>query len=491
LGVRLLLGAILGVLIQGLDLLQQVLLPGPLSLEPMAVAAVLAGQLFGPAGAVGNAIGGAVYTQVEMGRLLSVAAPLADLLLGCFAWAVLRWAPGASLRIETLRAYGIFLGVAVVGAAGHSAILVRTVFPTGGLASMGLWWAGALSSLILLVPPLAAPLARAAGRWVDPGTAPGEGVPRGRQLLPPVAALAGLALLLSWLGPAAPTAVSWLAILLIGPVLWAALEGGLAGGVILGSLTGYCYLLVREPAFTEPAAWHAEVVGRQAAILGFSLFGAIVGQGRQREVALRRELEEANSRLRGSLESVVRALRSALQAKDAYTEGHVGRVSAFACATGRRLGMGERDIELLEVASLLHDVGKIGIPEAILHKPGPLTEEEIRVMREHPRIGAQMLQDLEWLEAAAPLVLHHQERYDGRTDGRFPGYPEGLKGEEIPLGARIVAVVDAFDAMTSDRSYRSALSTEEAIEVLERETGRQFDPGVVEAFLAVLGESPW
>lgn len=112
-------------------------------------------------------------------------------------------------------------------------------------------------------------------------------------------------------------------------------------------------------------------------------------------------------------------------------------------------------------------------------------------MQRHPEIGARILDDLEELRAAAPLVRHHQERFDGRRDVDFPGYPDGLQGEQIPLGARVIAVVDAFDAMTSDRSYRAALEVREAVEVLRRERGAQFDPRVVDVFLEVLAERPW
>jgi HD-GYP domain-containing protein (c-di-GMP phosphodiesterase class II) len=140
---------------------------------------------------------------------------------------------------------------------------------------------------------------------------------------------------------------------------------------------------------------------------------------------------------------------------------------------------------------LLHDVGKIGIPETILHKPGGLDPEEFQRMRDHPEIGARILEDVEGLAEVAPLVRYHQERWDGVIGGDFPGYPHGLAGEEIPLGARIIAVVDAYDAMTSDRPYRAAKPACDAIEELRRERGHQFDPAVVDAFLTLLGERPW
>jgi HD-GYP domain-containing protein (c-di-GMP phosphodiesterase class II) len=166
-------------------------------------------------------------------------------------------------------------------------------------------------------------------------------------------------------------------------------------------------------------------------------------------------------------------------------------VSAFAHEVGRRLGLAERDLELLQIASALHDIGKIGIPEHVLNKPGRLDADERTVIERHPEIGARILENVDGLQSAAALVLHHQERYDGCRDSDFPGYPAGLAGEAIPLGARIIAVVDAFDAMTTDRAYRRARPVEAAVEVLRQERGRQFDPAVVKAFVELLAERPW
>jgi HD-GYP domain-containing protein (c-di-GMP phosphodiesterase class II) len=140
---------------------------------------------------------------------------------------------------------------------------------------------------------------------------------------------------------------------------------------------------------------------------------------------------------------------------------------------------------------MLHDIGKIGIPEDVLRKGGPLDPVEAEIMRRHPAIGARILERLDLLKGAAPIVLHHQERYDGDMSGTYPGYPGGLAGEQIPLGARIVAVVDAFDAMTTDRPYRNALAIDDAVATLRWERGRQFDPRVVDAFLQIVAERPW
>jgi HD-GYP domain-containing protein (c-di-GMP phosphodiesterase class II) len=139
-------------------------------------------------------------------------------------------------------------------------------------------------------------------------------------------------------------------------------------------------------------------------------------------------------------------------------------------------------IRHIEYAALMHDIGKIGIDENILHKPGKLTDEEREIIKKHPAIGNRIIAPVAFLSPVAPMVLYHQEWFNGQ------GYPEGLAGEEIPLGARIVAVIDAYDAITSDRPYRKALSKEIAIEELNKGAGVQFDPKVVKAFLSILSE---
>jgi HD-GYP domain-containing protein (c-di-GMP phosphodiesterase class II) len=228
-----------------------------------------------------------------------------------------------------------------------------------------------------------------------------------------------------------------------------------------------------------------------APLLILALAGAFIGESREHEARLRDELVNANRLLRRDLLHVAQALTQAVEAKDSYTEGHLHRVSQYAVTVGTRLGLHGQDLEMLHYASMLHDIGKIGIPEEVLRKKGALDPIEAEIMRRHPAIGARILEKLDLLKGAAPIVLHHQERYDGVQYGKYPGYPSGLRGPEIPLGARIIAVVDAFDAMTTDRPYRAALPNEEAVAVLRRERGRQFDPTVVDAFLQILAERPW
>jgi len=174
------------------------------------------------------------------------------------------------------------------------------------------------------------------------------------------------------------------------------------------------------------------------------------------------------------------ALAQALETKDVYTRGHSERIVKLGVAVARRLGLPEENRELLKYAAILHDIGKIGIPDSILNKPGRLTDEEYRLVKEHPAIGAEIVKQVKALEPVASIILQHQERWDGK------GYPYGMKGEDIPMEARIISVLDAYDAMTSDRSYRKALPVQTAIAELKRCSGTQFDPKVVNAFLAEL-----
>ncbi len=167
--------------------------------------------------------------------------------------------------------------------------------------------------------------------------------------------------------------------------------------------------------------------------------------------------------------------------KDGYTAEHATEVARLSWLVGMDLGFDEEGLEWLVHGALLHDLGKLGVADEILKKPGPLTEEEWEAVRRHPPIGAQMIEPLEPLLGAVPVVRHHHERPDGT------GYPAGLEGEEIPLGARIVAAADAYDVMLRGRPYRPKSSPSEALRELSREAGRQFDRRVVEALGRVLG----
>lgn len=192
-----------------------------------------------------------------------------------------------------------------------------------------------------------------------------------------------------------------------------------------------------------------------------------------------KQIEAAYSELEMTYDRTLTALMSALDARDRETEGHSTRVSKLVCLLGRELGLTGRQLKSLERGALLHDIGKIGITDSILHKPGKLTEDEWRVMRVHPDIGARIVEGIPFLQETLPVIRYHHERWDGS------GYPVGLKGKDIPIQARIFAVADVFDALTSSRNYRNKFSAEEAIKYLIDHSGLLFDPAIVQALTNV------
>jgi len=196
------------------------------------------------------------------------------------------------------------------------------------------------------------------------------------------------------------------------------------------------------------------------------------------------ELDKALNSLEGAYRSTLKALTAALETRDSETHGHSERVVSYSLRLGREYGLSSEAMKALEFGSLLHDIGKIGVPDSILRKPAKLTEEEWVRMREHPLHGQQILRGIEFLEGAARVVAQHHEKWDGT------GYPLGLRRVEIDICARIFAVADAFDAITSDRVYRRGKPYEAAAQELDDWAGRQFDPKIVEAFHRV-PKSDW
>jgi HD-GYP domain-containing protein (c-di-GMP phosphodiesterase class II) len=188
--------------------------------------------------------------------------------------------------------------------------------------------------------------------------------------------------------------------------------------------------------------------------------------------------------LRAQTRLALEELADIVDMRDHYTYEHSRRVAELARATAKRLGLRDEAVELVTMAGRVHDVGKIGIKSSVLMKPGKLTDAEWQEMRSHPVVGARLITNFPQFALGRELVLHHHERYDGK------GYPGKLAGERIPLGARILAVADAWDAMTSHRAYRRALDLAHVRAEMERGSGTQFDPDVVHAFLAVLDERP-
>ncbi len=234
-----------------------------------------------------------------------------------------------------------------------------------------------------------------------------------------------------------------------------------------GDLLGVVYLdtAIKRGAFTEE---DLRFVGSVAAVAAVAICNA----------RALHEVRLAGQRENRAYLAMLEVLANAIEARDHYTIGHTWRVTRFAQVVAQRLGWDGEKIEEIEVGGMLHDIGKIGVPDAILRKPGPLGAEEYEQMKLHPSIGARMLRDVGHLQHIIPYVLWHQERWDGH------GYPDGLAGDDIPIEARVLAVADSLDAMTSTRPYRRAMEPEAAIGELQRQRGRQFDPEVIDALMA-------
>ncbi len=198
-----------------------------------------------------------------------------------------------------------------------------------------------------------------------------------------------------------------------------------------------------------------------------------------------KDLEEKLKREKELTEKLVKSLVRGIEIRDSYTRGHSERVAFFAKRIAEEMGLKEEEVKAIYTAGLLHDIGKIGIPDSILLKPGKLSDEEYEIIKLHPRLSYELLKHIDVLEDSLPGIKHHHERWDGS------GYPDGLKGKEIPLQARILAVADTFDAMTSDRIYRKGVSKAEAVKELKELSGKSYDPEVVEnALYVLLNEDP-
>jgi response regulator RpfG family c-di-GMP phosphodiesterase len=238
--------------------------------------------------------------------------------------------------------------------------------------------------------------------------------------------------------------------------------------------------LLKPPKVTELIRAIERALGRRRLELARTKYRrSLENRVREKTAELSRALRELEATYSQTLWSLV----AALDAREHETGDHAQRVVRYSLAIARRIGIPERDLPDLGRGALLHDIGKIGVPDAILLKPGKLDEAEWREMRRHPQTGYDILRSIHFLEASAAMVLAHQERFDGG------GYPRGLAGEKIPVGARIFAIADTYDAMTSDRPYRKALSAETARAEIARCSGTQFDPCCAEAFLSMSREA--
>ncbi|ADG81396.1 HD domain-containing phosphohydrolase [Thermincola potens] len=257
------------------------------------------------------------------------------------------------------------------------------------------------------------------------------------------------------------------------------------GHVIAG--TEYSNLTCVPIAYGENLLGYMAVVDKkEAGFVGYEDFSeeeTLLLNFMANQLGLAIENNSLFARQQESFITTIRSLVSALEARDAYTKGHSEQVAFYAAKIANEMGLPETEIKNIRFAALLHDIGKIGISEHVLNKPGRLTEEEYNHIKTHPFIGFRILKHMQIFAPLVPYIYHHHERWDGT------GYPDGLKGEDIPLGARIIAVADTFDALTSDRVYRKRQDQARAVNEIIRCSGTQFDPAVVTAFINVLEKS--
>jgi hypothetical protein len=279
------------------------------------------------------------------------------------------------------------------------------------------------------------------------------------------AAVAGVtAVLVASGGPPSPVTHLYYVTVVLAALLWGPRIGALSGAVC-GALAEPGALALLDRFGDLGPGW----LVRAGAMM---LVGGVCGSLTRSLLSRVEELEALN-------EETILAFVRAIDARDPYTARHSEKVAGYAVALARELRLPPADCERIHLAGMLHDVGKLALERSVLHKPGPLSDEEWQLVREHPAQSAHIIGGVTRFARYVPGARHHHERYDGR------GYPDGLAGEAIPLDARILAVADAYDAMTSDRSYRPALGHAEALERLQSDAGIQFDPACVAAFAAM------
>ncbi|HVG09310.1 MAG TPA: HD domain-containing phosphohydrolase [Thermoanaerobaculia bacterium] len=464
---------------------------------PPAGISLAAGAAFGPWGVAGVVLGVIV---LPWGAADSIPALLLFGLANGLSAAIPAWVlrhpdGGTGVRLRRVFDYGGVINNLASAAVGTFAFVWLGRSP-GQLRPAAndffLWWTSDLAAALVLGLPLLLAL-RPEVLLTDPDREMlrewlrGVRKPRWCAVLVALTALA--ILVVDRLSLGFP---HWLAIPLVIPIGMAALEGGAGPAILVSSFACTAYMAVLLSGTRGEPATVVQVLAPAYTTVGILMLFALTGgwlAGRHRRLLDRVRANEAQ--LERDFERTVASLAAAIDAKDPTTEGHVQRVAHLSVLVGRRLGYNERRLRLLRYGAMLHDVGKIGVPEAILNKPGGLTAEEKEVMEQHVEIGLKIIRDVEVLREVDPLIRYHQERWDGTRDGvKYPGY-FGLRGEEIPEGARILAVVDAFDAITHDRPYRAGNTVEAALEELRREAGRQFDPRLVDVLAEVLRDGEW
>jgi hypothetical protein len=409
-------------------------------------------------------VAGRVYVLLVATAALAVLVPL---LWVDFEWSTLIILAVLSVFIQAISNFSV---------AGFSNATVSLGFPVG------------LAAVILLPPSAAALVAVAGGIAVRFGKLPWLKVLFNTSQLALAAGTSRASYELVG-GPPELSVNSFPAVLL--PVLAAAATYCLVNGLLLA---GVLYTAEDVPL---ASVWRSTFSRSIASYLGYGLIGlmmALLWQSRLGAFAallvllplsVARWTFAQYAEQQAAYDATVRALVQAVETKDFYTRGHSERVSKASVLIAQHLGMREDRIASLRYAGILHDIGKLGVPTRLLQKSGPLTQAEYEAIQLHPVRGLEMVREIEFLGEAYAGIMHHHERLDGR------GYPMGLAGEAIPEFARVIAVADAFDSMTSTRSYRAARSVEEALEEIRRCSGVHFDPAMVRALLQAVAEHGW
>lgn len=271
-----------------------------------------------------------------------------------------------------------------------------------------------------------------------------------------------------------------LAILISGTIYFLANAGLVTMGIGLGTGQSFKSVWTGNVKWTIPSHFALAFLGLLVALV-FKTYGIIGSLLLLVPLLFARYSFLLYLNARKASLSVTQALAAALEAKDAYTKGHSDRVAAYALEVAKELGLTDEETQIIKWAAEMHDIGKIGVPESLLNKPGALTDDELEEIRKHAMIGASIVEGIEFLRDVAHIIQYHHEWFDGSN-----GYPRKLRGKEIPLGARILMVCDSFDAMISDRPYRKGIALDEAVRRLKAGCGTQFDPTIVEALLKVL-----
>jgi HD-GYP domain-containing protein (c-di-GMP phosphodiesterase class II) len=445
------------------------------------VAGIYIGSLFATWGAASTPAGMLVFSLIHSG---TAAIP-----------AIALRAPGrpSRRRIERTIVYGAILNNLFSAVAG-TAYLILSGRLNAGVAALQvgtLWWISDLMAAVVLGIPALLLLRPATllskwdrdlyGRWLR----------QRRHILATTGLLLGAATVLFLFNTLQIGFRDWMAVLLLVPIGYAAFFGGV-GAAILANL-GASLIYIAAVLQTTPLLDAADIATALGPVYLMLILmaatsivaGLLIGANR----LLIHRLERNEKLLERDFERIVTTLSAAIEAKDPLTLGHVERVAAMAVEVGRRCGLDEDSLMALRFGALLHDVGKIGIPEQILNKPGELNESEQQIMQRHVEHGIRIIGRVRTLQGVLPLIRYHQERWDGATSGvTYPGY-FGLKRDEIPLGARILSAVDSYDAITNDRPYRAAQPPRAAVAELRREAGRQFDPRVVEVIAAMIEEA--